>query len=159
MRGETLEYLLLEGAYHHDVAHARDHLARVLDRLAAPELRVPRIQIDRRAAELVHPGFEGEPRPRRRFLEDHRESPVLERPVALVALELVLDPARAREQVLVLLAREVLELQIVPQRGRRLLHTRAAIADGAWARKVRTSGSRIERTWRASASFITRGGS
>ena len=67
----------------------------------------------------------------RGFLEDHRERAVFERPVALVALELVLDPARAREQMLVLLAREVLELQVVPQPGLRLVPARAGPAVGA----------------------------
>src|SRR5437660_11312978 len=119
MRGEALDDLLLEGADHHQVAHARDHLRRVLDRLAAPELRVTRVQVDRRAAELVHARLERQARARRLLLEDHRQRAVLERPVALVALEAVLDRAGAREQMLVLLARKVLELQEVAQLHRR----------------------------------------
>ena len=58
------------------------------DRLAAPELRVARAEEDRRAAELVHAGLERQPRARGLLLEDHRQRAVLQRPVALVALEL-----------------------------------------------------------------------
>src|SRR5882672_5167238 len=208
VRGEALDDLLLEGPDHHQVAHARDHLAGVLDRLAAAELRVAGIQVDRGAAELMHARFERQSRARRglledhgeravleqlaaaelrvagiqvdrgaaelmhaRFerqsrarrglLEDHGERAVLERPVAPVALELVLDPARAREQVLVFRAREILELQEMPQRDLRLLHAhaRAATAAAGRARNSRTSGTRMESTPRASPSFMTSGGS
>src|SRR5574340_658026 len=99
MAREALDHLLLEGADHHHVAHARDDLRRVLDRLAAAELRVARAEEDRRPAELVHARLEREPRAGRLLLEDHRERAILERPVALVALEALLDPARAREQM------------------------------------------------------------
>src|SRR5205809_276612 len=124
-----------------------------------PKLRVPRIQIDRRAAELVHTRLERQARARRGLLEDHGEGAVFERPVALVALELVLDPARAREQMLVLLAREVLELQVVPQQGLRLFHARAGTAAAGCSRNERTRGTRMERIWRASLSFMMSGGS
>src|SRR5882672_25647 len=161
VRGEALDDLLLEGPDHHQVAHARDHLAGVLDRLAAAELRVAGIQVDRGAAELMHARFERQSRARRGLLEDHGERAVLERPVAPVALELVLDPARAREQVLVFRAREILELQEMPQRDLRLLHAhaRAATAAAGRARNSRTSGTRMESTPRASPSFMTSGGS
>src|SRR5439155_18490580 len=96
-RRKARQYLLLEGADHHQITHPRDHLPGVLDRLAPPELRVPPVQIDRRAAELVHARLERKARARRGLLEDHGEGTVFERPVALVALELVLDPARACE--------------------------------------------------------------
>ena len=86
-RAKRSMIVLLEGADHHDVAHARDHLRGVLDRLAAAELRVARVEEDRRAAELVHAGLERQARARRLLLEDHRQRAVDERPVALVALE------------------------------------------------------------------------
>jgi hypothetical protein len=79
--GEALDDLLLEGADHDDVAHARDHLRRVLHRLAAPELRVARIEVDRRTAELVHAGLEGQARARAGLLEDHHQRAVLQRPI------------------------------------------------------------------------------
>src|SRR5262245_9975624 len=107
----------------------------------------------------MHAGFEGKAGPRGGLLEDHGERAVLERPVALVALELVLDPPRPREQVLVFRASEVLELQVMPQSGQPFLHARAATAAGACARKSRTSGSKMARTSRASPSLMTRGGS
>src|SRR5207302_10294935 len=104
-----------EGADHDSVAHPRDDLCGVLRRLAAPELRVARLEEDRGAAELVHPGLERKARARRLLLEDHRQRAVFERPVAFVALKAVLDRAGAREQMLMLFAREVLELQEVAQ--------------------------------------------
>src|SRR5690606_1514424 len=82
-----------------------------LDRLAATELRITRVEIDRRAAELLDAGLERQPRARARLLEDHHQRTVAERPVLLVGLELLLDPASAREHVLELVARQVLELQ------------------------------------------------
>jgi hypothetical protein len=109
--GKALDDFLLEGADHHDVAHPRNHLRRILDRLAAPELRIAGIQVDRRTAELVHAGLERQPRARAGLLEDHHQRAVGQRPVLLVGLELVLDPARALEDVVELVAREILELQ------------------------------------------------
>src|SRR5436309_13732172 len=107
----------------------------------------------------MHARLERQACARRGLLEDHGERAVLERPVALVALELVLDPARACEQMLVLLAREVLELQVVPHPGPRLFfHARAGTAVGARERNERTSGSSMESTWLASPSFMMRGG-
>src|SRR6185369_8058699 len=47
------------------------------------------------------------------LLEHQREGAVYQRLVRLVVLEAVLDPARAREQVLVFVASEVTELQIM----------------------------------------------
>ena len=111
VRGEALDDRLLERADHHDVDHARDHARDVLDRLAARELRVAAIQVDRDAAELVHAGLERHAGARRRLLEHHRQRAVAQRLVELVALEALLDPARALEQVVELVAREVLELQ------------------------------------------------
>ena len=116
MRSEALDDRLLEGADHHDVDHARDDARDVLDRLAAAELRVARHQRDDRAAELVHAGLERDARARRVLLEHHRERAVVQRPVRLVALEALLDPARALEQVLELVAAEILELQEMPYR-------------------------------------------
>jgi hypothetical protein len=102
--------VLLEGADHHQVAHARDDLCRVLDRLAAAELRVAGIEVDRRAAELLHAGLEGQARARAGLLEDHHQRAVEQRVIRLVALELVLDPVRSIEEIVVLGARKVFEL-------------------------------------------------
>ena len=78
------------------------------------KLRVAAIEVDRDAAELVHPRLERNARARRMLLEHHRQRAVAQRLIELVALEPVLDPARAREKVLELVAGEVLELQEVP---------------------------------------------
>jgi hypothetical protein len=79
--GEALDDRLLEGADHHDVAHARDHLRRILDRLAAPQLRVAGVEVDRRTAQLVHAGLERQARARAGLLEDHHQRAVGQRPV------------------------------------------------------------------------------
>jgi hypothetical protein len=54
MRSETLDDRLLIGADHHRIAHARNDLGGILDGLAATELRITRVEVDRRTAELVH---------------------------------------------------------------------------------------------------------
>ena len=126
VRGEALDDRLLEGADHHDVDHPRDHARDVLDRLAARELRVVAVEVDRDAAQLVHARLERHAGARRRLLEHHRERAVAQRLVELVALEALLDPARAREQVIVLVASETRELQEVA--GRRWSWQTMAVA-------------------------------
>jgi hypothetical protein len=113
MRGEALDDGLLEGADHHQIAHPRDHLPGIFHRLAASQLRIARVQVDRRAAQLLHAGFERQARARAGLLEDHHQRAVGQRPVLLVGLELLFDDAGALEQVFELLAGEVLELQEV----------------------------------------------
>ncbi len=58
IRGEALDDGLLEGADHHQIGHARDDLSGIFHRLAASQLRIARVQVDRRTAELLHAGFE-----------------------------------------------------------------------------------------------------
>ena len=113
VRRQTLDDALLEGTDHDQVTHARNHLRRVLDRLTATQLRITRIEVDRRTTQLLHAGFEGKTRARAGLLENHHQRTVAQRPVALKGLELLLDPARALEQIVVLLAREILELKIM----------------------------------------------
>jgi hypothetical protein len=98
---------------HHEVDHPRNDLAGVLHRLAASQLGVARVEVDRRAAELVHACLERKSGAGRAFLEDHRQRAIDQRVVRLIALEAALDQARAFEQVLQFVAREVLELQKV----------------------------------------------
>ncbi len=78
---ELVDVGLLEGADHDPVQVARQHSARVPDRLAAPELQVAGGEIERRAAELEHADLEADARSRRGLLEDHPERPALEMPV------------------------------------------------------------------------------
>ena len=115
--GKALDDRLLERADHHHVDHPRYHACDVLDGLAARELRVAAIQVDGDAAQLIHAGLERHASARRRFLEDHGERAVAQRLVELVALETRLDPARALEQVGVVVPREVLALQEMAGRG------------------------------------------
>src|SRR5882762_5653956 len=116
VRGETRDDLLLKGADHRDVAHARNHLGRVFHRLAAPELRIAGAEEDRRTAQLVHAGLERQPGARALLLENHHQRAIEERVVRLVGLELLLYPARAPEQVFELVPPEVPELQKVLRR-------------------------------------------
>src|SRR3982750_2195273 len=104
MRGESLDDRLLERANHHDVDHPRYDPREILDRLAARELRVAPIQVDRDSAELIHARFERDARACRRLLEHHRERTIAQRLVQLVLLEARLDPARALEEVIELVA-------------------------------------------------------
>ena len=111
IRREALDDVLAERADHDDVAHARHDLAGVLDGLAAAQLAVARVQVDRGAAQLVHARFERQARARGILFEHHDERAVDERVVDLVVLELALDDGRALDQVLELVAGEVGELQ------------------------------------------------
>ena len=110
IRGKALDDALLEGAYHHQVTHPRDHLSGIFHRLAAPQLRIARIQIDRRTTELLHTGFERQPRACAGLLEDHHQCAISQRPVLLVGLEPLFDDEGALKQVVELFACEVLEL-------------------------------------------------
>jgi hypothetical protein len=74
--GKALDDRLLEGADHDHVAHARDHLRRILDRLAALQLRIAAVEVDRRTAELLHAGFERQARARAGLLENHHQRAV-----------------------------------------------------------------------------------
>ncbi len=117
MRGEAIDDVLAEGADHDDVDHARDHLRRILDRLAAAQLRVACVQEHRVAAELVDAGFERQARTRGILLEDHGQRAVVQRVPGLVVLELGLQDPRAVQQVLVLVGSEVAELEVMLDRG------------------------------------------
>jgi hypothetical protein len=88
MGGKALDHRLLEGSDHHHVAHARDHLRRILDRLAALQLRVAAVEVDRRTTELLHAGFERQAGTRAGLLENHHQRAIAERPVFAVGLEL-----------------------------------------------------------------------
>ncbi len=86
-------------------------MRRIFDWLAATKLRIAGIQVNRCPAQLLHAGLERKARARARFFENHHQRSVAQRPVALVGLELLLDPARTLEKIIELVAREVLELQ------------------------------------------------
>jgi len=90
---------------------------------AASQLRVPRIEVNGGATQLMHAGLEGQPRARALLLEDHHQRTVEQRMVGLVALELVLDPARAGKDMFQLFAGKVLQLQKMLRRGH-VLNTR-----------------------------------
>ena len=76
--GELVHVGLREGADHDPVEVAGENGARVLDRLAAPELQVAGREVERGAPQLEHPHLEADARPRRGLLKDHPERPALE---------------------------------------------------------------------------------
>jgi hypothetical protein len=138
---ELFHDFLFIGADHHDIGHPRYHLGGVFHGLAAAQLRVACIQIDRRPAELVHAGFERKPCARRLLLENHDECPVDQRPVLPIGLELGLDPPGTRKQVLVFLEGKILELQEMPG-----FHFFAAAAGACSDRKSLINGTRMSTT-------------
>ena len=110
---EALDDGLFEGADHDHVDHPRDYTRDVLDGLAAAELGIAAVQIDGDSAKLVHARFEGHAGARRRFLEHHGQRAIAQRLIDFVALETLLDPPRAFEQIDELVTAEVLELEKV----------------------------------------------
>ena len=111
MRREALDDRLLERADHDDVAHPGNDLRGILHRLATAQLRIARVQVDGGPAQLVHAGLERQAGAGGGLLENHHQRAVCQRVVCLVALEAVLDEARAREQVVELFAGEIIETQ------------------------------------------------
>ena len=89
--GELLDVLLREGPDHDRVQVALEHVRRVLDRLAAPELEVVRGEVEPVAAELDDADLERDPGARRRLLEDHPERPAREELVRLALLAELLE--------------------------------------------------------------------
>src|SRR5450830_55994 len=137
--GETLDLVLAIGADHHQVDHAADHLGTVFDGFGAAQLAVAGGQVNHRATQLVHAGFEAHPCAGAGLLEDHGQRAVGQRVVFLVGLELLLDDGGALQQVRVFVGAQILELQVVAQ------------GVGAhWAppaRKAFTSGARMGTMW------------
>ena len=109
--GKTLDDVLLKGADHDQVAHARNDLRGVFHRLAAAQLRVARVEVDGVAAELLHTCFKRQARARGAFLENHHQGAIGQRMIRLVGLEALLDNARALENMLQLGTAQVVKLQ------------------------------------------------
>ncbi len=99
MCGEAFDAGLLEGADHHDVHHARNNARGVFDGFGASQLRIVGREIDDGSAQLIHPRFERHACARARLLENHRQRAVMQRHMRVIALELVLDQARALQHI------------------------------------------------------------
>jgi hypothetical protein len=139
MAREAINDVLLEGADHDQVDHARDHLGYVLDRLAPAQLRVPRVEVDGGTAELRHAGLERYPRAGGILLEDHRQRAPCQRLVALPAALARLELGGTAEQVFELAALEVAQLQEVAHGG-----ARAGGAHRRCPRRARFIGARAQ---------------
>ena len=81
MAGEFDHGGMIENANHDRINETRQDPCRIGDGLAPAELHFLAGQHDRFAAKLAHRNVEGHPRPGRRFVEDHRQSLVGERPL------------------------------------------------------------------------------
>jgi hypothetical protein len=117
MRGEALDDLLAVGADHHQIDHAREHLRRIFNRLASAKLAVAGIDVNGRAAELVHPRFKAQAGAGGMLLENHRQGAVGQGLMHFIAFEFRLDQRGAGEEIVVLLATQVGKLQVMPQGG------------------------------------------
>src|SRR6185436_9099509 len=160
MCGKTLDDFLLESADHHHVAHARNDLGCIFHRFPAAELGIAGAEEDRRPAQLVHAGLERQPGTGALLLEYHHQRAVEHRMVGLVGLELLLDPARAPEQVLEFVPAEVLELQKMFGRRHEMTRQWATAASALLAvRKVRMTLLTPSISNCTSASFMLSGGS
>lgn len=105
MRCQTFDDVPLECANHDDVTGARNHLRRIFD--VACRTANQWYQVNRCPAQLLHAGLERKARACSLF---RKSRAFAVRPEALVDLN-CLDPARTLEQIIELVAREVLELQ------------------------------------------------
>ena len=84
--GEFLQVPVVEGTDHYGVDVAGEDAARVGRRLAFADLYLLWAQVERVAAELVHPDLEGDAGPVGWLLEDHRERAPPQGPVGDAAL-------------------------------------------------------------------------
>ncbi len=65
--------LMRKGANHDEIDGAREIARDILDRLALADPDIAGRKINRMTTELRHAGLEGDARPQRRLLENHRE--------------------------------------------------------------------------------------
>ena len=125
MLGELLDVGLRERPDHDRVEVAREHVRRVLDRLAPTELEIARREIQAHAAELRDADLERDPGPGRRLLEDHSERAPGQEGVGLSPLVRLLQGAGEVERRHELVPRpvgnprEVPSLQLVRHGGHR----------------------------------------
>ena len=145
--------LVREGANHDEVDPAREVARHILDRLALADTDIVRREINRMATELRHAGLEGEARPQRRLLKDHRERPAAQVRMLESNFELGLQPRAERQQAVELSRRERAEIeevafQLAAHFGiGALLNARSMIASPASASsRVRLSGGNSRST-------------
>src|SRR6516165_7789033 len=126
---EIIDLSRLTRTDHDRVDIARKDPRSVADGLAAPELAVCGVEIDRVAAELAHRYLEGYARARRRLFENHREGLARQRPVAPAVLVRKADIEHSPQ----LGAVELVEVEKMPRwSGRRAPPVdRRQLADGA----------------------------
>ena len=96
---ETLHGIMVEGADHDDVHHARHHPRTVLHRFATSQLGVAWRQEHGVAAELCHAGLEGDPGAGGGFLEDHCQHFAAQRLVRLAPVLQGLEFDAAQDQL------------------------------------------------------------
>ena len=143
--GERLEIGLRSPADGERVEVAGEDARRVLERLAARELQLRRVQRERRAAELLHRHRERDARARRRAREEEPERAPGEQPV--------LDAVLLRGLQLLGEIEHEPQLVRVPGRERRQVAARERARDGesdrAWSRRRRRAAPPSRRRGRA----------
>jgi hypothetical protein len=80
---------------------------------AASELSVAGVEINRRAAQLLHPRLKRQAGAGGAFLENHHQGAVCQGVIGLIRLEALLDDAGALENVIQLVQGQIFELQKV----------------------------------------------
>ena len=112
--GQLLHHLMAEGAGHDGVHPALQVAGRVLHRLPLPQSDVRGGEIDSMAAELGHPGLEGDAGPKRGLLEDQGQrlsaQDGMQDPLPSLSLEVLRQP----EQVGDVVGRQIVQREQMP---------------------------------------------
>jgi hypothetical protein len=111
---ELHDRLVLERTRLDHVAHPREHLGRVVERLAHAEVDLAGLEVERVAAELGHRHLEGDAGARGGLLEDHPQRAVVEQQRHSRVAVGVLEQADQPDQLLEFLAAEFLGIDEVP---------------------------------------------
>ncbi|ERH02772.1 MAG: hypothetical protein J07HN6_00812 [Halonotius sp. J07HN6] len=104
---EDFGVLVIEQPRHDPVDVAAHRAGGVFQRFAVTQLDVVGAHEDRVAAELRHPGLEGDPGARTRLLEEHAERLVGQSGVALAGLQI----GRQREQRVEFVGRDIVDIE------------------------------------------------
>jgi hypothetical protein len=114
--GKVEDGLMLERARLDHVDHAADNPRGITDVLALAEMDLAGPEIESVAAELRHGHLEGDPRARRRLLEDHAQRGSGEKLGAGAGLVRLLEQAGQLDDTKQLRLGEILRIDEMPQR-------------------------------------------
>ncbi len=115
--GKALHLVVLEGADHDAVHHPGQYPGAVFDRLATPQLGIPRRQEQGMTAQLGHAGLEGDPGAGGGLFEHHGQGTAIERLVALAGTQNLFQLHGPSQQSLQRLRSQVEQGEKVPGVG------------------------------------------